>query len=139
MELSDELYELIEEYTEQGNDYCDDEQWNEALECFNKALELLPEPKDQWEASTWIYTALGDAYFFLYEYEVALDNFKRARMCPDGMANPFILLRLGQSYYEVGDFENAKRHFIETYMMEGEDIFDEEDEKYFELIRELVD
>lgn len=26
MELSDELYEQIEEYTEQGNDYCDDEE-----------------------------------------------------------------------------------------------------------------
>ena len=31
MELSDELYEQIEEYTEQGNDYCDDEEWNKVF------------------------------------------------------------------------------------------------------------
>lgn len=69
--------------------------------CFKKALELLPEPKDDWEAATWLYVAIGDAFFFLEKYEEALDNLKHARMCPDGMANSFILMRLGEVYYEL--------------------------------------
>lgn len=139
MELSDELYDKIEEYSEQGNDYCDEEEWEKAIACFNKALELLPEPKDDWEAATWLYAALGDAYFFMEKYEEALDKLNYARMCPDGIANPFILIRLGESYYELGELDLAKRYLIEAYMMEGTDIFENEDEKYYDLIKDFVD
>ena len=139
MELSDEIYEQIEEYTEKGNHFCDYEEWEKAIICFNKALELLPEPKDDWEAATWIYAALGDVCFFLERYEDALEHLKCARMCPDGMANPFILLRIGESYYELGEYNLAKRYFFEVYMMEGTEMFEEEDEKYFGVIKTLLD
>lgn len=119
MELSDEIYEQVEKYSEQGDDYCDAEEWGKAILCFKKALELLPEPKDDWEAATWLYVAIGDAFFFLEKYEEALDNLKHARMCPDGMANPFILMRLGEVYYELNEIGLAKKHLFEAYMMEG--------------------
>ena len=138
MELSDEIYDQIEEYSEQGNDYCDSEEWEKAIECFEKALDLLPEPKDDWEAATWLYVALGDAYFFLEKYAEAVDNFEAARMCPEGMANPFVLLRLGESYCEQGRTELAKNYLFEAYMMEGEEIFAEEDEKYLELVKKVL-
>lgn len=136
-ELSDEVYEKIEEYSERGNAHCDEEEWGKAVTCFNKALELVPEPKEEWEAATWIYAALGDAFYLWEKYEEALDNLKRARMCPDGLANPFILLRIGEAYYELGELEQAKKILLEAYMMEGIEIFEDEDEKYFALIKEL--
>ena len=138
-ELSDEIYEKIEEYSEQGNDYCDNEEWEKAIICFNKALGLLPDPKEEWEAATWIYAALGDMFYFLEKYEEALDNLNYAMMCPNGMANPFILLRLGEAYYELDKKEQAKKYLLEAYMMEGTEIFEDEDEKYFDLVRELLD
>lgn len=138
-ELSDEIYARIEEYSEQGNDYCDNEEWENAIACFEKALELLPEPKDIWEAATWLYVALGDAFFLSGKYEETLDNFNHARMCPDGLANPFILLRLGEAYYELGDTELANKYLFEAYMMEGTEIFELEDEKYFDIVRKLLD
>lgn len=134
-ELTDEIYDQIEELSEQGNDYCDEEKWEKAIKCFHKALELLPEPKEDWEAATWLYAALGDAFFFLEKYDEAVENLKRARMCSDGMANPFIFLRLGESYYELGEMELAKKHLFDAYMMEGTEIFEQEDEKYYELVR----
>lgn len=138
MELSDEIYDQIEEYSEQGNEYCDNEEWEEAIVCFNKALELLPEPKDDWEAATWLYVALGDAFFFLEKYEEALEHLKIARMCPEGMANPFVLLRLGEAFYELGEVELAQKHLFEAYMMEGTEIFEYEDEKYWELVKKVL-
>lgn len=137
MELSDEIYNQIEVYSEQGNEYCDLEEWEKAVSSFNKAMELLPEPKEDWEASTWLYTALGDAFFFAGKYVQAIESLENARMCPEGMANPFILLRLGESYYEQGQMETAKKYLFESYMMEGVEIFAEEDEKYFRLIKDL--
>lgn len=112
--------------------------WNKAIVCFNKALELLPDPKDEWEAATWIYTALGDAFFFLNDYETAITNLNLARMCPDGIANPFILLRLGEAFYELGELQLSQKHLMEAYMMEGTEIFEDEDEKYFELIKSIL-
>lgn len=138
MELSDEIYERIEEYCEEGNAHCDEEDWDKTIVCFNMALELLPEPKDDWEAATWIYAALGDALFFLGRYEDALDKLNLARMCPDGIANPFILLRLGESHYELGDMESAKRYLAEAYMMEGTDIFENEKAEYLDLVKQLI-
>lgn len=138
MELSDAIYNQIEVYSEQGNDYCDNEEWEKAIMCFDKALELLPEPKEDWEAATWLYVALGDAFFFSEKYEEALVNLNCARICPDGMANPFILLRLGESYYELGEMELAKRYLLEAYMIEGTEIFEYEDGKYFDIVRILL-
>lgn len=139
MKLSDKIYDKIEKYTDQGNDYCDNEEWEEAIICFNRALELLPEPKDDWEAATWIYSALGDAYFFSERYELAIEYLNSARMCPEGIANPFILLRLGEAFYELGEIKMAQKYLLETYMMEGNDIFEDEDEKYFDMIRTILD
>ena len=40
-------------------------------------------------------------YLFLNrEYEKAKSNLYNARNCPDGISNPFILLRLGESLFE---------------------------------------
>ena len=42
-------------------------------------------------------------YLFLNrEYEKAKSNLYNARNCPDGISNPFILLRLGESLFEAG-------------------------------------
>ena len=137
-ELADEIYEQIEAYSEQGNDYCDEEEWEKAIMCFNKALELLPEPKDDWEAATWLYVAIGDALYFMEKYEEALDNLNCARMCPDGIANPFIFLRMGQCFYEIESYDKATEYLLQAYMLEGYEIFEDEEEKYIDLIRDKI-
>ena len=74
----------------------------------------------------------------LDQYTDALNNFLESLKCPDGNTNPFILLRLGECYYELGNFEQAKEYLLRAFMWEGEDIFDGEDEKYFALIKDMV-
>ena len=58
--------------------------------------------------------------------------------CPDALANPFVHIRLGQALYELGNTERAKEHLLRAYMLNGEDIFEGQDEKYFELIKAMV-
>lgn len=128
MELSDEIYDQIVELTEEGDELCEDEEWEEAIKCFEKALELVPEPKDEWETSTWIYAALADAYFFWKKYEESLYYLNQAMMCPDGLGNPFIILRLAECHYELGNKNKADEFFFEAYMLEGMEIFEDEDD-----------
>ena len=137
MELSDELYDKITDLTDEGNDLCDEEEYEKALEKYKKALKLIPEPKTDWEASTWVYTAIGDCYYFLGEYSDAIEALNSAMLCPDGVGNGFITLRLGECYYELDDKEKAADYFVDTYMIEGMEIFEEEDD-YKDFAEEIL-
>lgn len=138
MELEDRVYEKIVQLCEEGDNLSEDELYEEAIERYNLALDLLPTPKTDWEASTWIYTALGDVYFAIEDYENGRDFFYNALNCPDGITNPYILLRLGECLFECEQFEKAKEYLLKAYMLEGYRIFAEEDEKYFEIIKEII-
>jgi tetratricopeptide (TPR) repeat protein len=138
MELDDILYEQILELCDKGDKCLENEEFENAIKFFEKALDLIPNPKIDWEASTWVYSALGDTYFILKEYDKVKDYFYDALNCPNGIANPFILLRLGECLFELNDITLAKEYFIKAYMFEGYKIFKDEDEKYFNLIKETV-
>ena len=60
MELSDELYDRIEELSETGNEAMESEDYAKAISCFQEALDILPEPKEDWEA----YLCLSDIVAF---------------------------------------------------------------------------
>ena len=70
--MDDQSFEKIETICAKGEDLAEQECYEQAIEEYKKALELVPEPKYDDEASVWIYAAIGDAYFMLDEYEKAL-------------------------------------------------------------------
>jgi hypothetical protein len=65
-----------------------------------RAWDLLPEPKTEWEAATWILAAVGDANFLGADYVAGRDNLATAMHCPGAIGNPFMHLRLGQCQFE---------------------------------------
>ena len=83
MELEDELYEKITALSEKGDTLVEREKHDKAIENYSLALELLPGPKNQWEAAIWLYTAMGDTHFIMEEYDLARDNLLDALNCPD--------------------------------------------------------
>ena len=139
MELNDKVYDEIKQKCARGNELADSEQYQEALTEFSKALELLPKPDYMWEAATWLYGAIGDMYFQLNDYSASLDCFMKAQKCPDGMGNPFICVRIGECFFELGNnIEKAKQYLMQAYMLEGEEIFLDADPKYLALILPLI-
>ena len=69
---------------------------------------------------------------------MARDYFFEAKNCPNGVSNPYVLFRLGQSLVEMNDESEAKEFLLRAYMLVGDDIFCDEDEKYYNVIKELV-
>lgn len=140
-ELSEEIIEKIEELSEAGNELFDEEQYHQAIEVWEKALALIPEPQQFYAESQWLEVAIGDAYFSLENYAVALSYFQKAigNIGANGYENPFIVLRLGQCFLETNKLENAKEFLLRAYMLDGEEVFEEEDEKYFQFLKENVD
>jgi tetratricopeptide (TPR) repeat protein len=138
MELDDKLYDQLVGLIEEGDELLSEGEIDNAISKYNTALALLPDPKFEWEASTYIYTALGDSYFIQLKFEDALTVFQCAFKSVDGEDNPYICLMLGETYYELNDKEKAKDYLLQAYELEGEDIFEDEDVKYFELIKSSI-
>lgn len=136
-ELDDDLYDEICEIGEDGNVLMDDEKYRAALSKFEAALDLLPEPKTKWEAYTWLKASTGDALFFLKQYAESKEELFDAMNGPDGEFNPFVLMRLGECFYETGD-HRAQEFLLRAYMLEGSELFVDEDPKYYGLIEALV-
>lgn len=139
MELDEATYKRITDLSESGNQYMDSGEWDKAIDQFDQALQLVPEPKAIWEASEWLYASIGDAYFNKAQFEESRDAFLDAINCSDGDVNPFISLRLGESYFELGVLDLAKEHLLRAFATEGREIFSEEPPKYLDFLEESID
>ena len=137
MELANEIHYKITELCATGDKLAEKQQYIAAIEAYEKASELIPSPKSDWDANVWVETAIGDAYFFLKEYNKAKASFQTAYNSDP--TNPFILMRLGQCLFEIKDLDKAEDFLLSAYMMEGEEIFENDDAKYLDYMRTKYD
>lgn len=138
-ELDDDLYARIVAHTDRGNAYCEaDDDLRAAIREYEQALELIPEPIERWEASTWVLTALGDCHYLLDEFEPAHHYLTSAMYCPGAVGTGFIHMRLGQVQYELNNEARAKDELARAYMLEGKELFEQEDPKYLQFLRRFM-
>ena len=135
MRLSPDICEQMDELCAEGDRLMDEDNPDAALAAYRAAENLIPDPKQDWEASTWIYTAIGDALFSTDSLSEALKAYQTAVMSPDGLGNPYIHLMLGECQFELGDRDEAADEFARAYMADGDRIFENEDSKYFEFLK----
>ncbi len=137
--LPDELHERVKALCAAGDALQESGEYPEALSKYEEALALLPEPKAEWEATTWIMAAVADVYFFQENwqqcYRVVQDAFKFAG---GAIGNPFLHLRAGQASLELGETESAKRWLASAWMAGGDEVFAGERPKYWCFIREIL-
>lgn len=137
-DLDDDVAERIEELSEEGNQQMDRGDLDGAIKTFTAALDLVPEPKYQYDAAGWLWASIGDAYYEKKEYEQASSYFGLAHGLAEMLDNPFVLLRLGQCALESGDEEKAVDFLLRAYMVEGKKIFKDE-KKFYDFLASKVD
>ena len=137
-ELSDELYDSITQEMNQGDDASENEFFKSALKHYERALDLIPIPKTDWEIALHVYTALGDCCFNLEDYLLANSYYNKALQCPDAVEYGYVWLGLGQSYLEIENFGKAEDALMSAYMLEGKELFEDIDEKYFNIIKDTI-
>ncbi|HCJ1229216.1 TPA: tetratricopeptide repeat protein [Pseudomonas aeruginosa] len=128
MELPDKIYDEVDALSTKGNDLMDDEHFDAAIEKWTQALDLLPDPKTDWEAYMWLSASIGDAQFQQHRYELARDALLDALNAPGGVENPFVHYRLGQCQVKLGNEALAVESLLKAYMLDGEEIFLAEDD-----------
>jgi tetratricopeptide (TPR) repeat protein len=139
MELDDAIYNRIKELSELGDAAVDAGDYAEAITNYEAALAILPKPITEWDAATWLLTALGEAYFFAEDHQNAYNALSQAMHCPGAIGNPFVHLRLGQVQFELGNDIIAADELTRAYMGGGVEIFKREDSKYLEFVKSRLD
>lgn len=135
-ELTDEEQDQMDDYCEKGNEEMEEENFEAAADWFKKAYAILPEPKEDWEATGYITASLGDALFSAGKFDEAMEQLLIAQNFYSGeMMNPFVLLRLGQTYFELGNEEKALVYLLQAYKMEGQQLFEDE-AKYLKFLKQ---
>lgn len=138
MELDDSVHNQVTILSEEGDAFVENGNYDDAIKKYKSALNLLPAPKNQWEAGTWLYVAIGDAFFFAENYKATYDYFMDALNCPDATDNPFIHLRVGQALYHLENEAGAVDALLKAYMLDGEEVFEAEDDMYLEFLKSKV-
>ena len=126
-ELPLNIQKQIDELAEPGNTLLDEQdEWQKAIVVWQKALEILPQPRWQWEAASWFCASIGEAYWVGEEWKQSLDYFELAKKHEHGN-NPFITFRIGTCLVQLGDEVKARPYLVEALQI-AEDLFEDEPE-----------
>ena len=137
-ELDDTTHQHIVHLSEQGDACMEQGEYAAAAEKFREAFALVPAPYQDWDASIWLLTSLGEAYYFNGEYAQAHAALAKVMHVPGAIGNPLVHLRLGEVQFELGNKERAMDELLRAYMGGGEEIFEDEDEKYLAFLQQNV-
>lgn len=133
-ELEEALSRQLDRHVQAGAEQLDAGDADAALASFQAGLELLPEPKHKWVASTWLHASVANIHFDAGRWQEARDNFAAASDAPSGLSNAFIQLRLGQAEYELGNIPEAAHHLLYAHMRGPQGLFEDQDPKYHDLV-----
>lgn len=133
--LTDEVFEKIKRYCALGDSACEKRDYRGAIRYYRDAFKLIPEPQTDWKASTWVLTAISDAYLLNGDFDSAREALEYAVHCPDGLGNAYIHLRLGQAQFELGNMDRAADELARAYMGGGKRMFEGQGQKYFDFLK----
>lgn len=139
LELDETTHARLVGCAERGDTLAQRGDYKAAIQTYYEGWNLLPEPRSQWEASTWILGAIADAAFqggYLTSARQALDY---AMTCPGAIGNPFLHLRRGEVLFEQDELDAAVDELMRAYMGAGSTIFKDEPTKYLEFLRTRAD
>lgn len=137
-ELDPTVHERITALGEQADEYAEAGQYQQAVAALDHAWAMLPQPRTQWEAATWLLGSLGDMHFQFGGYAAGHEVLTAAMHCPGAVGNPFLHLRLGQCQLELGNEQRALDELMRAYMGGGAEMFEDEDSKYLGFLASRV-
>ena len=135
-ELSDAVHAEVLRLSSSGDEFASDGKYAEAIGQYERALELLPKPRHDWDAFTWLKVAIADAYFYEKRFDKVCDVMKEVMLLgpEENGANTFIQLRYGQALLEAGKEDLAADWLARAFLTKGRKLFMEDDRKYLDFI-----
>lgn len=135
-ELAEEnknLEEIIVSRVEKGNELHDVKSYEEALDEYKKAWELLPDPKLGWEVSSWISACIYSAYFDMAAFKKSKEWAEITLQTRGSDIDTAPLIDLGMVCYELEEYDESYKYFDDAYSYGKARAFKERPKKYLDF------
>jgi tetratricopeptide (TPR) repeat protein len=130
------VLQKVTELAAAGDQAAEATDYGVALEKYQQAINLLPDPIYEFDAALWLLAAIGDVSYLKGDMPAARSAFMDAvKWFDDARGNPFIRLRLGQCLYDLGEFAAAEDWLAGAFLLEGPSLFEAEHPKYLQFAR----
>lgn len=144
--ISETKIKLLE-LAEKGHQARMARRYDEAIQLWEEALYLIPDPKNAYLETAWFSAAIGDIYIVKKMYSKALEYFKKVFdiLQEETYQDAFTMRSMGEIYYEMGDEKCSAQYLLKAYLLEGEEIFqldfykEIDHKKYFHFLKTHVD
>src|SRR5262245_4603892 len=136
--LPAETFTAVRARAEEGEKCMVAGDFRKAFDLFLEALNLLPDPREQWNAAGWLLVALGENAIRAGSFQAAEAPLIDAMWCPGTIGNPWVHLRCGQMRFELGQMDRAADELARAYVGGGRAIFEDQDPKYFALVEQVL-
>jgi len=128
----------VQKLVDQADQCADEGDFEAALDLFEQALELVPEPWGAHEQALGLLLSIADMQFLLDDYESARASFLAAvNSFEEARDELLVQLRLGQALLELGDEAGAAPWLQAAYKAGGAKAFECEDSKYLAFVKAL--
>ncbi len=132
--LSDQIVAIVE----QGNRSHEDHKWDQALDKYTEAWELLPEPIAHWDLTEWIASCKVSVYMDRQDYQQAREWALLAlEAVKDNPRHTSARINVGITCYETGDTSEAYTWFEQAYQFGGTRAFQGFDRKYLQFYTQM--
>ena len=131
---------IVDKYDEKCSVLVEQGKYDEAIALWQQAIESLPEPQNAQKEAALFQETMADAYFLKGEYDKAYEYLSASKQnfSGEGCKEPFALMRFGQAAFELGREDEARDYLLRAYEQEPF-WFVEEDPKYLDIIKELIE
>lgn len=134
--LADKIFKKINLFNINAEQFIADEIFSDAIKEYQKAWNILPEPKQLWDAALWMKVGQAECFMALDDYLSAKQKLLDAMLCGGAVNNPLVHLLLGICCFELNEKKCAQEELQIAFDLEGAGIFHEGDEKYQQFLLE---
>jgi tetratricopeptide (TPR) repeat protein len=138
-ELDQVTAQLLTDLSDQGDADVEAGLFAEAIAKYKEALGLVPEPKNNWKVTAWLWTAIGEAELFRSEFAAARTALLEAMSTEHGPGNALVHLRLGQAELALGNKGRARDEFMRAYDRGGLAVFEGEDPQIVAIVKAEIE
>ena len=119
---------------EKGMEQAEIERYMPSNRTYTKVYELLPEPKHEWKAYTWLLASMADNHYELKEYQEGLRLLDEVlERDEEYKENAYIRMRRGACQFEILGKNAAEQELKIAYEMGGDEVFEDEYTRYKKL------
>lgn len=136
--MSSDITATIQAICTKGYQHYAESDYSAALRLFYQAWLKLPKPQTQEPAAELVLSAIGDTYYRMGKYELAIEALRSALACQQTEARPLVEMRLGQTLLNTGHELQAVTYLQRAYRLGGDAVFANENPKYKEAISDLL-